>query len=92
MPIVYIPTQLRSLTNDMEHLTVGGRTLRQVIDQLDQRFPGMKTRLCDEKGIRPGVAVTIGDEVATMGLIHPVEEDDEIHFLPAIGGGQSSKE
>ncbi len=88
MPTVYIPAQMQRLTNDTEQVTVAGKTLGQVIEELDKLYPGIKARLCDGKGMRPGIAVTIGNEVATMGLIHHVPEDAEVHFLPAIGGGQ----
>jgi hypothetical protein len=37
--------------------------------------------------LRPGLVVVVGTEVARLGLAQPVEADNEVHFLPAIGGG-----
>ena len=61
--------------------------MRQVINDLDRQFPGIKDRLCDGDELRPGIAVAVDTQVATMGLLQPVREDSEIHFLPAISGG-----
>src|SRR6516164_5392596 len=88
MPKVWIPASLRSLSNQQESVTVGGRTLREVIDELDQRFPGIKDRLRDANGLRPGIAVAIDQQFAGLGLLQPIREDSEIHFLPAISGGE----
>lgn len=87
MPTVWIPTPLRNLTNGRDTVTVTGTNVRQVIESLDQQFPGMKKRLCDDNGLRPGIAFAIGAEVANLGLIHPVPPDSEVHILNAIGGG-----
>jgi molybdopterin synthase sulfur carrier subunit len=58
-----------------------------VLEELDKRHPGVKARLCDGDGMRPGVAVIVDGLVAPLGLLHPVGPESEVHFLPAIGGG-----
>lgn len=87
MPVVWIPPSLRSLTAEQETAVVAGTTLRQVIDQLELTFPGIKARLCDENGLRPGLAVAIGTQLARRGLNEVIPADAEVHFLPAISGG-----
>jgi molybdopterin synthase sulfur carrier subunit len=87
MPTVYIPAPMRDLTNGQDTVTASGSTVRQVVDDLDRQFPGLKDRLCDGNGLRPGIAVAVGTQVATLGLRQPVTEDSEVHFLPAISGG-----
>lgn len=87
MPVVWIPTQLRSLTAGQQTLTVAGATVGQVIDVLEQSFPGIKNRLCEGDGLRPGLAAVVGTQVARLGLDQPVPEDSEVHFVLAIGGG-----
>jgi molybdopterin synthase sulfur carrier subunit len=87
MPTVWIPAPMRGLTGGLETVTTGGTTVRQVIQELDQRFPGIKDRLCTENGLRPGIAVSVDTQVATLGLLQPVGPTSEIHFLPAIAGG-----
>jgi molybdopterin converting factor small subunit len=75
------------MTGNQETVAVSGMTVRQVIDDLDRRFPGIKDRLCDGDELRPGIAVAVDTQVATMGLLQPVAENSEVHFLPAISGG-----
>jgi molybdopterin synthase sulfur carrier subunit len=87
MPVVWIPSPLRTLTQGQETVQVEGKNLREVIDCLEVLFPGIKARLCNEQGLRPGLAVAIGSQLANLGLLQPVPEGSEVHFLPAIGGG-----
>lgn len=90
MPEVWIPFRLQSMTGGQKQVRVAGRTLRQVVSNLDKEFPGIKTHLLSEDGedIMPGLAVVIDSQTANMGLLEPVEEGSEVHFLPAIGGGR----
>lgn len=78
---------MRALTGNQPVIEVDGATLGQVLEQLDQRHPGIRDRICQGNTIRPGIAVAIGDSVATLGLFQKADPDAEIHFLPAIGGG-----
>ena len=55
--------------------------------ELERRYPGVKARLCDAGGLRPGMVVAVDTAVAGLGLLQPVGPDSEVHFLPAIGGG-----
>jgi molybdopterin converting factor small subunit len=89
MPVVWIPSLLRGLTGGQEKLTVPGQTVRQVIEELERRFPGIKARLCDADGLRPGIAVAVNTAMARKGLEEAVADDSEVHFLPAISGGSS---
>ena len=88
MAVVWIPSLLQRLTEDQDTVTVPGATLRQVINNLDARHPGIKERLVDDEGrFQEGIAIAIDGEVSHLGLIEPVKEDSEIHIIPAIGGG-----
>jgi molybdopterin synthase sulfur carrier subunit len=88
MAVVWIPSLLRDLTGGRESVTVGGTTVRQVIEALERAYPGVKDRLCDAQGLRSGIAVAVDTQVARLGLLQPVQENSEVHFLPAISGGQ----
>ena len=68
---------------------MAGQTIRQVIDNLDRVFPGLKMELYDaeEDLVMPGIAVVVDGETSQLGLLEHVQEDSEIHFLPALGGG-----
>jgi molybdopterin synthase sulfur carrier subunit len=87
MATVWIPAQLRDLTNGQETITVAGARVGQLIEALEPLFPGIKARLCTADGLRPGIAVVVDGEVARLGLLQPVGTASEVHFLPAIGGG-----
>lgn len=87
MPTVWIPALMRSLTGGADRLVVAGGTVGEVIDNLERRFPGIKSRLCDGNGLRPGMAVAVDAQVARLGLAEHVADSSEIHFVPAVGGG-----
>jgi sulfur-carrier protein len=87
MPIVGIPSLLRSFTAGKDRIAVPGATIGEVIDHLEGTFPGIKARLCDADGLRRGLAVAVDTQLARLGLDQPVDENSEIHFIPAIGGG-----
>ena len=87
MPRVWVPALLRDLTAGHEVVAVPGSRVGEVIDELERLHPGVRARLCDEHGLRPGVAVVVGTEVSRLGLRQPVGPDSEVHFLPAIAGG-----
>ena len=54
---------------------------------LAARYPGVLGVLMEDGDLRPGVAVSVGDQLAQDGLLEPVAPDDEVHFLPAFAGG-----
>jgi molybdopterin synthase sulfur carrier subunit len=87
MPRVFIPPKLRSLTNNLTEVEVTGTNVRQVIDALDAKYPGIRSRLCEGDELKPGLTVAIGRRMGTLGLLEKVDENSEVHFLPAIGGG-----
>jgi sulfur-carrier protein len=89
MATVWIPALLRPHTGDVESLALPGMTLAELIDSLDAKFPGVKARLFDGTQLRPGLAVVIDTQVNREGLSASVNENSEVHFIPAIGGGQS---
>jgi molybdopterin synthase sulfur carrier subunit len=85
MPVVWVPSLLRDLTGGEDTLTVPGETVRQVIENLDARYPGIRERLCEQGALRPNIAVVV-DGVASR-LRHRLTETSEVHFVPAISGG-----
>ena len=87
MPTVVIPSLMRNLTGGEANITLPGTTVREVIDNLESRYPGMKERLCEEGRLRPGIAVYINGLLSRGSVLERVDADAEIHFLPAIGGG-----
>lgn len=80
---------MRKLTGGEANITLSGATVREVIDNLESRYPGMKERLCEEGRLKPGIAVYINGLLTRGSLLQRVNVDAEIHFLPAIGGGMA---
>lgn len=87
MPTVAIPALMRKLTGGEESVTVPGATVREVIDNLENLYPGMKVRLCEEDRLKPGIAIYINGLLTRGSIRESVDANAEIHFLPAIGGG-----
>ncbi|MFO0879919.1 MAG: MoaD/ThiS family protein [Gemmataceae bacterium] len=89
MPRVWIPPLVRDLTGGVEIVNVPGSRVREVLEALEARFPGVQARLCEGDALRPGLVIVVDTEVARLGLRQPVSDTSEIHFVPAIGGGAS---
>lgn len=88
MPTVWIPSQLREYTKGEDKVQVAGETLRQVIENLETQYPGIRARLCDEEGrLRSNLAVAVDGVISQQGMRHKLHETSQIHFLPAISGG-----
>jgi len=87
MADVWIPALLQDLTGGQNRVQVAGETVGQVIDQLDQAYPGIKARLLDGDQIRAGIAVVVDGEVSRLRLRHHLEDASELHFMPALSGG-----
>ena len=90
MPVVGIPALMRNLTDGEDSVTVSGNTIREVIENLDKRYPGTKDKLCDGDKIRPGIAIYVNGILIRANLRSQIDADAELHFLPAISGGVSS--
>ena len=88
MPVVGIPSLLRELTNGQRSLRVEGDTVRDVIDNLDRLYPGMKERLCDGDRLRPSIAVVVDGHPSTLKLRHRLNPSSEVHFVISISGGR----
>lgn len=90
MAIVFIPSLMQNLTGGQHKVEVPGATVRQVIENLEKRFPGIKERLVEDNRIKPNISVAIDGEITSLGMLEKVGENSEVHFLPAIGGGAST--
>lgn len=87
MPVVGIPSLLRDLTHGQRSLSVEGDTVRDVIENLDKHYPGIRERLCDGARLRPSIAVVVDGHTSTLRLRHRLEESSEVHFVISISGG-----
>lgn len=87
---VRIPTPLRKLTQDKDAVPATGVTIQEIVDNLEKQYPGLKERLCDERGeLRRFVNIYLNDEDIrfAQGRQTAVKDGDEISIIPAIAGG-----
>ena len=66
-----------------------GRTLAELLGDLDSRHQGLRERLVDDAGLRRFVNVYLNDEDVRFlgGLETPVTDGDTVTVLPAVAGG-----
>jgi molybdopterin synthase sulfur carrier subunit len=86
---VRIPTPLRTLTGGKEEVPAQGKNVRELIDDLERNYPGIKDRLCDDKGVRRFVNIYQNEEDIRFldGLDTAIKDGDSISVVPAIAGG-----
>lgn len=90
MTTVYVPTPLRRTTGGQGKIQLAGRTVRELLDALERRHPGIRQQLCDERGeVRSFINVFVnGTEIRQLqGLATPVKDADEVSIIPAMAGG-----
>jgi len=87
MARVFIPAQLRDLTGGIAELEIAGTTVREIVAELERRFPGIEQRLCTGGELAPNLQVSIDDVLSRRGLDAKVSPASEVHFLPVFGGG-----
>ena len=87
---VLIPTPLQKFTGNQATLDCSGSSVAELLESLEQSFPGIKSRLCDEQG-QPrrflNLYVNSEDIRFLEGTDTPLKEGDEVSIVPAVAGG-----
>lgn len=87
---VRIPTVLREHTLGEKKVSAEGATLRELVADLERRYPGIGPKLVAEDGrLHRFINVYVDDEdVRYLGGIEtPVRDGAEVSILPAVAGG-----
>ncbi|MGE3595960.1 MAG: MoaD/ThiS family protein [Dehalococcoidia bacterium] len=87
MPRVQIPRAFQTLTGGQEVVTAGGRNVRQLIHELDARYPGLQSALMEGDRLKPDVRVALDGTIGQLGALDSLEGVQEVLFLPAMNGG-----
>jgi sulfur-carrier protein len=90
MPVLRIPTPLRSYTEGKNEVFVSGTTAGEAVTDLTVRFPTIKPHLFKEDGdLRSFVNLFKGEDNINdlQGLKTPLEEQDRLMIIPSIAGG-----
>lgn len=87
---VRIPTPLRKLTNGKDEVDGSGKDVREVINNIEKQYPGLKERICEDDGkIRRFVNIYVNDEDIRFknNVDTELKDGDEVSIIPAIAGG-----
>jgi molybdopterin converting factor small subunit len=87
---VIIPTPFRRLVGDAAVLEVEPGTVNELIHSLDDRYPGFRSRLCEDGGqLRRFLNIYIdGEDIRFLdNLATPIPDGAEVSIVPAIAGG-----
>jgi molybdopterin synthase sulfur carrier subunit len=86
---VRIPTPLQRLTQGKEEVEGSIGTIISLVNDLDQKYPGLAERVSENGKIRRFVNIYVNDEdirfLKAEGT--PVKDGDEVSIVPAIAGG-----
>ena len=90
MTKVRIPPTLRAEVGGVREVEAAGATIRDVLDDLAERYPGLGAQILNGGDIAPYVNVYLNSEdVRTLdGLDTPVADGSTVILLPAMAGGQ----
>jgi sulfur-carrier protein len=90
MAVVHLPTSLVSLfPGAPRHVQVEAGSVRELLDRLDDRWPGMRFRLCDAGPvIREHIHVFVDGEMSALGT--PLGPGAVVHVITAVSGGQGT--
>jgi len=87
---VVIPTPLRKFTAGVDTVEVEAKTIQEMLDNLDSKYPGFRASVCDESGsLRRFINIYVdGEDVRFLeNLATPVTDGSEVAIVPAISGG-----
>jgi sulfur-carrier protein len=87
---VKLPTILRKHAGGEPKVSAEGATLREVLQDLEARYPGLtKNVLAEDGGLHRFINVYLNDEdVRYLGSLETqIDEGDTVSILPAVAGG-----
>ena len=89
---IRIPTTFRELTEGNSLISSNGKTLRELIDQVQTEYPDFVNRVLDDEGnLQRFVNIFLDDEDVRFlgGLDTEIEEGQIVSIVPAVAGGNS---
>ena len=91
MPVqVHVTSVIQKAVGDQKQIAVEGRTIREVIENIESRYPGFRTQVVDEQG-NPHrfVNIYLNDEDIRylQGADTALADGDTVSILPALAGG-----
>ncbi len=94
MPVkVLIPTPLRPYTDQKEAVEIEGARVRELLDNLTERYRDLRKHLFDDSGkLRSFVNVYVNEnDIRSLDCFEtPVAETDVVSIVPSIAGGAAA--
>ena len=90
MPVLRIPTPLRSYTNGQSEVNISGSNISDALTDLTTQYPTIRPHLFNEGGeLRPFVNLFIGENNIKdlQGVDTPIKDGDRLVLIPSIAGG-----
>ncbi len=90
MPVLRIPTPLRTYTNGQSEVNVSGSNISDALADLTTQYPSLKPHLFNDGGdLRPFVNLFVGENNIKdlQGVDTPIKEGEKIMLIPSIAGG-----
>ena len=87
MATVILPQAALPLTHGAAVVEAEGRTVGQLIRNLDAAYPGILDLLTRNDALRPGIMVAVDGTIGDRRLLQPVTAESEVRFIPALSGG-----
>lgn len=88
--VVSFPGALRARVGNSASVMASGWTVREIIDALEQSFPGIRFNLCYETGeLRPYVNIFLNRQNIRylQGLDTPITAGANMRILQSVAGG-----
>jgi len=90
MPVLRIPTPLRTYTAGQSDVTVNGSSVSEALGDLTKQFPTIRPHIFNDGGeLRPFVNLYVGEHNIRdlQGVNTPIKESDKLLLIPSIAGG-----
>ena len=91
MPVkVLVTSVIQKVVDNQRAFTSEGRTIGELITNIDSRYPGFREQLADDKGeLHRFVNIYLNDEDIRYlkGADTELTDGDEVSILPALAGG-----
>ena len=91
---VRIPAPLQKLTKDKGLVESEGKSIRELVENLEKKYPGIRERIYDEAGkVRRFLNIYVNEEDIRFLQMDstPLKDGDEVSIIPAIAGGNKRK-
>ncbi len=87
---VRVTANLQKLVDGQRSVQGEGATVRELLDNVDSRYPGFKGLLVTDGQLHRYVNIYLNDEDIRFldKLDTPVKEGDTLSILPALAGGK----